>query len=218
MPMEIWLNIFSHFDYFTLKKCTMINRDFKAISDHMSLDKISFRGPAPLSMGTKIIAKEVEVHPVLQTMSYECSEDINDAYLFGPDYGPHESPYSDQGTYKVVKSSAIDEFATSPALQHIKIKIKSGKYTELKNDDGVTVRDVLNGLASYFGRPMNNQSATLFDIAPWLADKKQYPNVENRRANYRELYMGDHTGWTGFDRQSLDKEGNLILVAEWFDS
>jgi len=216
--MEIWLNIFSHFGYFTLKVCSMVNRDFKAISDHMSLDKISSRGPAPLAVGTKFVAKAVEIHPVLQNMSYECSDDINDAYLLGGRHGEHMSPYSDNGGYIIVKSSAIDEFATSPALQLIKIRIKTGKYTEIKNDDGVTVRDVLNGLVSYFGRPMNNQSTTLLDIAPWLENKKKYPNLENRRANYAELYMGDHTGWTGFDRQSLDKEGNLILTADSFDS
>jgi len=30
--------------------------------------------------------------------------------------------------------------------------------------------------------------------------------------------MGDYTGWTGFDRQLLDKNGVLVLLSDYFDS
>lgn len=184
--MECWLMIFSHLDYFGLKRCTMVNKDFKAISEHSSFDKVSFRGPAPLPPGTTIVAKDVDIHPVLQEMSYECSPDIKHAFLFS--YSDRKSSYSDDGLYLIVNSSAYKEHATQPPLQVIVVKVHGKKCGRVKNDSGVTVKDVLGSLASFFRRDYNREC------------------------------MGDHTGWTGFDRQTLDKEGNLVLTAESFDS
>ena len=164
----------------------MVCKGFRAYCDHPILHDLIFRNIAPLAIGTKFDADEVERHFCLDVMSYECSTYMEDAYLH--DYSNVDSIYSDHGTYTLVKTSAIDEYATMPPMKAIKIKIQSMRPKEVKNNNGVTVRDILKGLVAFFSA-----------------------------GSHREM-MGDHTGWTGFDHQFVDKNGVLVLVADYFDS
>ena len=148
-------------------------------------------------------------------MSYECNTDINGAYMMS--YGSGESAYSDDGLYPLVKTSAINEYATMPAMKVIKIKIyeDSEKGIEIKNENGVTVHDVLKALVAYFS--VEIRGVMLYDVCPWLAGPAEMDKIENCPATRRDM-MGDHTGWSGFHRQTVDKNGVLMLVVDGFDS
>jgi len=195
----------------------MVCKGFRAYCDHPTLDKFMYRNIAPLAAGVKFKPNEVRLHPCIDGMSYECSTDINDAYMMS--YKEVDSVYSDHGTYPLVKTSAINEYATMPAMKAIKIKIQSKKPIEIKNDNGVTIHDVLKALVAFFS--VVQPGVMLYDVCPWLNGSDPYflkmNKIENRKATRRDM-MGDHTGWAGFDRRSFDKSGVLMLVVEGFDS
>jgi hypothetical protein len=216
-PAEVVLNIFSHLEYFDVKRCLMVCTGFQAYCDHASLDKVMFRYIAPLTARTKFKPKEVKRHYCLDRMSYECSTDINDAYLFGKGSGETESVYSDDGMYRLIKTSAINEYATMPAMRAIKIKIQeSQKGIEIKNETGVTVHDVLRALVAYFSVVVPD--VMLYDVYPYLATPGPHYHIMENREAIRSDLLGGRTGWTGFHRQSLDKNGVLILIIDGFDS
>jgi len=164
----------------------MVCKGFQVYCNHPVLDDLMFRNIAALAPGTKFDPENVERHFCLDDMSYECSTHIEGACLHGN--SEVDSVYSDHGTYPLVKTSAINEYATMPAMGRIKIKIQSMRPVEVKNDSGVTVHDVLKALVKFF-------------------------STGSHRDN-----MGDYTGWTGFDRQLVDKNGVLVLLSDYFDS
>lgn len=210
LPPEVWLNIFSHFDYFDLKIAALVSKGFKTLSEHRTFGGVTFRHVAPLAAGANLDPDKVIIHPALERMSYGCTDDIHDATMIS---------YKDDGDFKnspLIETSAIDEYATMPALKVVKIKVQRAEPFTLENENGVTVRQVLQGFVDFFGRTGRR---TLYDVHPWLKDivNPKY-REENRLATYRD-FMGDHTVWNGsFDGQELDKDGTLLFHKIFFDS
>jgi len=210
-PAEIVLNIFTYLDYFDVKCCLMVSKTFETYCRHGSLDKVMFRNVVPLVAGTRFRPKTVKIHPCLTNMAYECSTNINHAWIV-PSRGKHGGlRHFDHAMYPLVRSSAIDEYATMPAMKAIKIKIyeDSQKGLKVNNEMGVTVRNMLEALVAYFS--VEIPGVMLYNVCPGLAGT----DIDNCPATRSDM-MGAHTGWSGFHRRSVDKHGVLMLVIDGF--
>jgi hypothetical protein len=83
---------------------------------------------------------------------------------------------------------AANEHATCPSVAFLRLQVTDWKPLQITNKNGVTVLQVMKSLCRFFS------------------------NDEHRESR------GDHTGWTGWDEKKLDRNGNLMLRVDWFDS
>lgn len=83
---------------------------------------------------------------------------------------------------------AANEYATDPPVAFIRLQVTDWKPMQITNKNGVTVVQVMKALCRFFS------------------------NNDHRESR------GDHTGWTGWDEKKLDRNGNLLLRVDWFDS
>ena len=211
--------IFSELEYSHLKVCNMVSKSVSSLLEHSCFDRALFRRVSPLADCSSITPLSipelkdfpnhentwVEVHPALSMMSYGCSPDISDPTFY--DYSESATPHDDRA---VIDTSAAAEYATMPAMQRLKIRIYNRPATIVMNKKGVTVRNVLEALVSHFGTEIGK--VTLYDVCPWAEEYGK-----NRPATWRDV-QGDRNGWHGFEGQSMDDNGTLVLVADSFDS
>ena len=225
LSAEILLLIFSELEYSHLKVCTMVNKSFLVLLDHPCFDRSLFRRRTPLvdiksitpvsipGFGGYVFPDHekiwVEVHPSLSMMSYGCSPGIQD-----PRFYDYSSSAISGKHWPVIETSAAKEYATVPPLRELKIRIYNRPAISIKNKWGVTVRDVLEALVGHFGKIM--PGVMIFDLPAWEY-RDEGDNTKNRPATYQDA-QGDRNGWHGFEGQSMDSDGTLVLVADSFDS
>lgn len=94
----------------------------------------------------------------------------------------------------------IKDFATSPATKTLVITM--GKGLKLKKETGLTVKDVLRAVGKMWGEPAPGYS--------------QY-GFSSRGFTWRDT-LGDHNGWTGWERAKVKKDGEVTIKPCPFDS
>jgi hypothetical protein len=95
---------------------------------------------------------------------------------------------SDDDEMVLTDTCAANEHATSPPVAFLRLQVTDWKPLQITNKNGVTVSQVMKSLCRFFS------------------------NDEHRESR------GDHTGWNGWDETKLDRNGNLMLRVDWFDS
>jgi F-box domain len=68
IPDELWLMVFEHLTYETLKTCESVSKTFNAFTKSPSLDPKLFRGPVQ-SSNIPVNPEKVELHPAFEAMS-----------------------------------------------------------------------------------------------------------------------------------------------------
>jgi len=92
---------------------------------------------------------------------------------------------------ELANTGAANELATSPGVKVIHLQIHNKRRFKVQNDEGVTVLQVMKAVCFFFA-----------GLPTWEG----------------YTFMGDHTGWTGWDDKELTDKGELHLSAHWFDS
>jgi hypothetical protein len=77
---------------------------------------------------------------------------------------------------------------TCAAVAFLRLQVTDWNPLQITNKNGVTVVQVMKSLCRFFSNDDHRES------------------------------RGDHTGWTGWDETKLDRNGNLMLRVDWFDS
>lgn len=144
---EIWLEVFSHLNYFELKNCMRVSKTFKAFTHNAAFDNELFRSHTVIPANGDIDVDDVETHPALDMlMCFECATDIKDVYL---------GDFSDEDdNCRIDKCSAASEHITSPPLALICFQIHRWRPIEVKNKDGVTVLQFMDALCRYFAKSL----------------------------------------------------------------
>ena len=191
LPLELWLMIFRHLNYFDLKKCIQVNKFFKSLVNHDSIRGLIIKGNV-IPAGQALEVKNLAFHPALDMLRSESYTKIE--HLAFVDY---ES--DDLREWKLESTSAASEFATQPASRVIVLRVHAWPVMVVSGKHGVTVLQVMKGLCRLFAKKVPEHLRLQgYEIA-------------------RDL-LGDHTGWVGFDEKTVDTKGRLLLGSEWFDS
>ncbi|KAI4724089.1 hypothetical protein E4T49_08181 [Aureobasidium sp. EXF-10728] len=136
LPKEIWLEVFSHLDYFALKNCMSVSKAFKNFTKLPTCQKTMFRSKTIIPDGGTIDLKKLRVHPVFDCMLYECATDLDEVYL-GDDT-------------VLAETCAADEYATDPPVAFLRLRVVEWKPVQITNKSGVTVLQVMKSLCRFF--------------------------------------------------------------------
>lgn len=132
--------IFRHLDYFTLKRCMTVSKQFKAVTESRGLDGKMFRGQ-PLPAETIIDPRKINTHPLLASILVTCDRNLVVVTL-GAD---------DDLDFKALNEiPAADERATCPAVSLLYLTADDWKSPKIINPYGVTVQQVMHGFRSYY--------------------------------------------------------------------
>jgi len=173
LSTEVWLGVFRHLDYFSLKKMMRVNKAFHYLATQPSLDEKLFRGKI-ISEDTRISLAAIQVHPTFNNgIMYLIGKSINDVSLilpsrkidlspsmdFNPNYAQdvarhvamfgrtiHDEPF-------LKDTNMAYEFATSPAVQIMSIKYELDPPVYVWNENGVTVLQVMEAICCYCSMP-----------------------------------------------------------------
>ncbi|GAA6064481.1 hypothetical protein JCM10212_000361 [Sporobolomyces blumeae] len=149
LPAEIWFMILSGLNYTQLRKAARICKTCQQYTRASQFDAVLFRLPPPqaaLPCDSTII-----LHPFLCKVTGALN-DLADARFDG-DFDVDEEDDSSRDNLPnsslrpLDYSSALAEYATSPASVKVVIQHVIGKAFVTKNSRGVTVRQVLDRIA-----------------------------------------------------------------------
>lgn len=221
LPNEVWTEILAdkQLSYYDLKRVASVSKRFKAfcqvrliprasraLTESPSLqlpmfDEILFRGTpqAKLASGT-----EVKLHPVLEEAGDLIGEKIEHLVLYPEDYTGVP--------WKICELTCASEFATWPTLKSIVLgDYRNGNVSScfgaggtVENASGVTVMDLLKGIASGWAKK------DLFENYWYLGNGTTH-------MSHLEALTVDRV-WAGWDEAKVSKEGKVTLRPHFFDS
>lgn len=214
LPREIWLAVLQNLSYIDLKNCFRVCTTFKHLLDSPIFSVKLFKGSVLERLQESDMAT-LQLHPALDIFHTECATDIREVQF----YGSSNKEYDPQN-YKV-----CDELASNPGVTIIRMQVHRFPVFVARNKHGVTVLDDFHALCDFIGTSPHGKmerissqgksegslpSGTSFD------SEEEYEDG-GRTEIYRD-FLGDHTGFNGWDEKLLDSEGRLVLRALWFDS
>ena len=133
-------------------------KSFQAPVGHPSLNLKLFRANiSPVVLIPSINA--LQIRPVFDALSYECGPDVDQRYLF-------YRLDNELDTTPLKAITVASEYATSPPVTIIRLKLHAAPIVETRNKTGVTVLQVMQAVARAFGKP--SKHITLYEAAPWL--------------------------------------------------
>ncbi|KAK4699116.1 hypothetical protein P7C70_g7151, partial [Phenoliferia sp. Uapishka_3] len=199
IPNEVWIEILSsgELSYYDLKRVRGVSKTFKAIYELVIFDETLFRGKpeSKLAQGTRI-----KLHPTLwDDNSGFIGEDLHQFWA---------GSWEDEAKqWEIAKLACASEFATYPPVHTIYLKL--GGDETVKNANGVTVKDVIEGIAAAWGKK------AYFDVQdPVDSDGESVELMSFAE----ELSMHDHQFWEGWEDPKLSKKGGVILKPHWYGS
>lgn len=135
LPNELWLHIFSHLDYFALKKCQRVCQNFHLLIRNKEFDKVLFRVDLA-SMKDRVVSPgEHTLHPAL---TY-----LNDARRSGViSIVPHPQSHA-------LRTSVAAQFATYPPTSQVDCYVAIDQCLHLGESiaaNGVRVGDILDSI------------------------------------------------------------------------
>lgn len=229
LPSEVWMEIFELLDYVTLKKLARVSKYFGMLANHHCLNENLFRGTAHNMDGaTAIPLRDFETHPAFKRFDYNCTGNIEEVQFVVKRPG-NESQLLEAGVsylklgndlFKQIRlshASVANEFATSPGVTHLKLKIDNAPCFSVKSKKGVTVLQVMKAVCRFFGKDDKSGMMTS-DICPWVWNCLEVGELPppDTRASYRDVRMDIYCAWLGFRWNKLDSKGRPVLVAEEF--
>ncbi|GAA6019218.1 hypothetical protein JCM10207_005041 [Rhodosporidiobolus poonsookiae] len=192
LPVELWLEILSHFDYVQLHKARRICKKVNELVRHSSLDARLFRRkPVKLKPNARLRLDRIE------GIIWEPRRALIHCYI--------EDDDNQELHWNAFDYPATLDFATSPAcaLAHV---CPHGANVLIKNSDGVTVLAFITELSVYW--------TGLSEPLPPGQPRKQGGPPYNP---YVELF--DHNGWNGWEEYPWMRDyGTVQMAAHWFDS
>lgn len=148
-----------------------------------SLDSILFRKRAspPIVKGTK-----VEIHPGLEG---------NLTLIYGGERHALTFNFKTRAEHNLYQYPAVDKFATSPASQAVHVQLVYGDFN-VKNDTGVTVKDLLLADAKMWNKRVNEEYGFGGEQGSW----KKLRNITWAR-----------NSWIGWSAPQVTPFGGLLL-------
>ncbi|GAB7354588.1 hypothetical protein MBLNU459_g5032t1 [Dothideomycetes sp. NU459] len=197
LPTEIWLEILSYLDYFSLRRCSRINKSFQSLIEFPAFDNTLFRSAPVVLADGYITMDNMRIHPAFRLLDWDCEADINEV-IFGMMRNPEtqESYYKESWDHEFTGSSAANEHATDPAVSRIRVALWKWSGVEARNVHGVTVFDVMKAACRYFAED----------------DSDGWP---------REGSVGEynHIGWDGWDQPGYRvQDGCLMFEPDLFEA
>lgn len=107
-------------------------------------------------------------------------------------------------TLNIYNYPAVNEFATSPAAKSITVDLMVDSFA-LKSKRGVTVKQVLLGVAKMWDQPVPPGVG-------WGGGEDWEEDLDLRGA------LGDRNGWQGWDAALATSNGRVILSTSGYDS
>lgn len=98
---------------------------------------------------------------------------------------------------------AVDELATSPPCSRMVVRIDGELAANITNPQGVTVRDLLDGVAGYWNKPVGEEAARYYRRL-WLYG---YFDGEVKVGDF--LPKNHH--WEGWTRPEVQEDGSVLL-------
>lgn len=151
-PNELIAEIFSYLDLETLTRCMVVNKSFKAFTEHSAFDKIFFRTKA-LKPEESINLDNIQINPIFNKISHACLSEMSDVYFLFRDKKPDGE--TDSRKLALIDSSAVKQNATEPAVTHLRLQpcghANVNVEVEVKSEHAVTVGDVMLGLCQFYG-------------------------------------------------------------------
>ncbi|GAA6060205.1 hypothetical protein JCM10212_002284 [Sporobolomyces blumeae] len=148
LPTELWFIILGQLGYESLRKAARICKTVQRYTQDPTFDLVLFRRSTLSAKHTE--ADKLTLHPFLREV--ECTfTRLADARFTDDDLFP-TSPLDCPAT--------MSEYATSPASTVITIDHLVGNPFSVKALGGVTVRDVLEGIAKFLSRVDPNSRCT----------------------------------------------------------
>lgn len=135
LPNELWLQIFSHLDYFALKKCQRVCKNFHLLVRNQQFDKVLFRVDLASMKDRVVSPKEQKLHPALR--------DLNNARRSG------EQNIATHPQSHVLRTGIAAEFATYPPRSQVDGFLAMNQCLHLCESiaaNGVRVGDILNSI------------------------------------------------------------------------
>lgn len=164
----------------------------RVVPQSRQFDGRLFRLPASATTLKK--GDTIELHPVISAI-HELETDPEEVTILA---------YS--GEYNITRLPAIDDFATSPAAKVIRLdfQLPMQPLVKLKNDAGVTVKQVVWGYCKLWGRK----------------PPPHFTNWDDTPCEDWIQTLEDHSGFPGFSPLKIRKDGSVVLGADarYFDS
>lgn len=143
LPCELWFIILKYMDRPQRRKFLQIDRRLRSFVDSTTaLHTSLFRSERLIIHGTPIQASMFELHPAFLAAARR-----------NPDYTYRRYPWAcrERGINFIhrMATSPCNEFATSPAIQRLGIRLYDGRTRMLRNKCGVTMVQVFKRIAKY---------------------------------------------------------------------
>lgn len=226
LPEECWTQILEHcqFTYKGLKEvmrvCKKIKRSVKVsyrvrkslVTEQNSLtvsivcyqgkvlEGIIFRlGPQPPKKPKQPFARgeEIPIHPMLDNLSTPIIRTLNEAVILDED---------SEEIYLVHYPTILNEFATSPASIEMRIQFKRVDPFVLKDSKGLTVRQVLVGIAKVWN------STPPPDVVRRVKRGEHYVEDEDGPVTWVHALKG-HESWDSWEGAVAEAENYTTLIA-----
>ncbi|KAL7270550.1 hypothetical protein RUND412_006737 [Rhizina undulata] len=152
----ILIQILSHLPYQSLVKCQQVCNHWRNVITSSAVLKTNlFRQPPTLAPSNRI--HPITLHPLLSKTKFFAGEKLEDIEVTG-----------DNGSRFLVKLMASREFATTPAIEKLSIRIVAlsifiDEIIEISNQEGVCIMDIFRELVEFpfpnvlFPTPKNNR-------------------------------------------------------------
>ncbi|PRQ71004.1 hypothetical protein AAT19DRAFT_10544 [Rhodotorula toruloides] len=181
------------------------------VSHLMTLEELDKTlDPAPYRSGAEVkslkAGQPIELHPML--------DDVNFFYI-EPTHSSSPGARLEVRTEdcdivvgNAYSDPAIDELATSPPCARLVVRMQGDLAADISNPEGVTVRDLLDGVGEYWERPVCDEAAKY--LRRWLGD----PECDNVVVVERH-FQPENRYWAGWTRgPEVQEDGSVLLDCE----
>ncbi|KAL8281011.1 hypothetical protein RQP46_006690 [Phenoliferia psychrophenolica] len=205
LPDEMWIEVLSSdLDFFDLLSVGGVSKKFEALVKAQRFDEVLFRAGSSPVLGNVPSGTKVKLHPILHRCSSFVGTTFDSFKVFLERH--HRARRFECITISDLACS--HDLASWPLLKSINLEKMYGRGGiggggTIKNPTGVTVLDLLKGVAAAW-----DQQVTLPD---WYWDGEDGEDM-----SYIEA-LSDRNGWTGWSTPKI-RAGVVTLSTDGYDS
>ncbi|BGP65706.1 hypothetical protein NBRC10512v2_007091 [Rhodotorula toruloides] len=166
--------------------------------------------PAPYRRGAKVeslkAGQPIELHPMLDDVDFIY---IKPTHSCAP--GARLEVWTEHGDVvsgNAYSDPAIEEMATSPPCNRLVVRIREDIAADIVNVDGVTVRELLDGVAGFWDRPVSDE------VAKYYRRLYDHP-ADDKNVITEGHFQPIHCSWEGWSKgPEVQEDGSVLLECD----